>query len=105
MRVLEFKADGQTLTQAPGCDFTGIVAGSHGYLRARFRFSQEWAGCKKVAVFTCRGKDYPVGLRDNMCEIPAEALKASAVQVYVIGRRPGYEITTTVSAFPQIVRR
>lgn len=105
MRVLEFIANGQKLRRDPLCDFTGIVAGSRGYLQARFHFSHEWSGCKKVAVFTCKGKDYPVGLRDNMCEIPAEALAASAVQVYVIGRRPGYEITTTVTAFPQTVRR
>lgn len=105
MRVLDFIAAGQTLTRAPACDFTGIVAGSRGYLRARFLFSREWAGCKKVAVFTSKGQDYPVPLELNMCEIPAEALTGSAVQVYVIGRRPGYQITTAVAAFPQTVRR
>ena len=105
MRVLDFIATGQTLLQAPACDFSGIVAGSRGYLQARFQFSKEWAGCKKVAVFTCKGKGYPAPLELNMCEIPAEALTGSAVQVYVVGRRPGYQITTSVVAFPQIVRR
>ena len=105
MRVLEFIATGQTLTRAPACDFTGIVAGSRGYLRARFQFSKDWAGCKKVAVFSSKGQEYPVPLEYNMCEIPAEALTGSAVQVYVIGRRPGYQITTAVAAFPQTVRR
>jgi hypothetical protein len=38
--------------------------------------------------------------------IPWEALvDARAVQVYVIGRRPGYQITTNMTAFPQIVSR
>lgn len=106
MRVLEFIADGQKLSRDPDCDFTGIAAGSRGYLQARFRFSKEWSGCKKVAVFTARGEDYPVGLIDNMCVIPWEALEtAKAVQVYVIGRRPGYQITTAETAFPQTVRR
>ena len=105
MRVLDFIATGQTLTRAPACDFTGIVAGSRGYLRARFQFSREWAGCKKVAVFTSRGQEHPVPLELNMCEIPAETLTGSAVQVYVVGRRPGFEITTNVAAFPQTVRR
>lgn len=105
MRVLEFIADGQKLAQAPACDFAGIVAGSRGYLRARFMFSREWAGCKKVAVFSSKGQEYPVPLAQNMCEIPAEALTGSAVQVYVVGRRPGYQITTNVAAFPQTVRR
>lgn len=105
MRNLDFIVDGQKLARDPLCDFTGIAAGSKGYLHARFRFSKEWSGCKKVAVFTCKGKPYPVGLKDNMCEIPAEALTASAVQVHVVGRRGGMEIITTVAAFPQTVRR
>ena len=105
MRVLEFVAEGQTLKRDPRCDFAGIVAGSKGYLHACFHFCKEWKGCKKVAVFTSRGRDYPVPLEYNMCEIPAEALTGSAVQVYVIGRRPGYQITTAVAAFPQTVRR
>ena len=105
MRILEFIASGQALKQAPACDFTGIVAGSRGYLRARFQFSREWAGCKKVAVFISKGQEHPVPLELNMCEIPAEALTGSAVQVYVAGRRPGYQITTNVAAFPQTVRR
>ena len=105
MRNLDFIVDGQKLARDPLCDFTGIAAGSKGYLFARFRFSKEWSGCKKAAVFTCKGKDYAVGLKDNMCEIPAEALTGSAVQVRVVGRRGGEEIPTTVVAFPQTVRR
>ena len=105
MRVFEFIASDQTLSRSPACDFTGIVAGSRGYLRARFQFSKEWAGCKKVAVFKSKGKDYPVGLEFNMCDIPAAALTGSSVQVYLIGRRPGFEITTNEAAFPQTVLR
>lgn len=104
MRVLDFIVSGQTLTKDPLCDFTGIAAGSRGYLYARFRFSKDWAGCKKAAVFTCNGKDYPVGLKDNMCEIPADALTGRAVQVYVVGRCGGCNIPTSVVAFPQTVR-
>lgn len=105
MRVLDFTATGQTLKRSPGADFSGIVAGSRGYLFARFRFDREWSGCKKVAVFCCHGKEHPAGLRAGMCEIPAEALTGDAVQVYVVGRRPGFEITTDVAAFRQLVKR
>lgn len=101
MRVLEFIADGQTLKKDPRCDFAGIVAGSRGYLRACFSFSKDWSGCKKVAVFSCNGKNYPAPLDYNMCEIPAGALTGTAVQVYLVGRRPGFEITTSATAFPQ----
>lgn len=105
MRNLDFIVDGQKLARDPLCDFTGIAAGTRGYLFARFRFSKEWAGCKKVAVFFSKGQEYPVGLKDNGCEIPAEALSGRAVQVYVVGRRPGVQITTNMVAFPQTVRR
>ena len=99
MRFLEFIASGQTLKRSPACDFSGIVAGSKGYLFARFYFSKEWAGCKKVAVFTYKGKEYPVGLKDNMCEIPAEVLAGGPVQVYVLGARGACRIPTDPVAF------
>lgn len=106
MRTLDFIVSGQVLTRDPLCDFGGIAANSQGYLQARFRFSKEWAGCKKVAVFFHKGQEYPVGLVNNMCMIPWEALvDVRAVQVYVIGRRDGYQITTNMTAFPQTVRR
>lgn len=101
MRVLDFTVSGQILKRLPTCDFSGIVAGSRGYLFARFHFSKDWAGCKKVAVFS--GAD-PVPLVNNMCEIPAEALTGSAVQLYLVGRRDGLNIETDKAAFAQTVR-
>lgn len=105
MRVLDFIVSGQTIKRDPLCDFTGIVAGSSGYLRARFHFSSDWAGCKRVAVFSCAGQEYPAALAGNVCDIPAEALTGRAVQVYVVGQRGEYRISTNKTAFPQIVRR
>lgn len=102
MRTLEFIAAGQRLTKAPACDFTGIVAGSCGYLRAHFTFSHEWDGCKKIALFSSKGRTCAVPVVDNMCDIPAAALTGSAVQVYVTGRKgDAYQITTNVAAFAQ----
>lgn len=107
MRNLDFIVSGQTLQRDPLCDFDGIAAGSKGYLQARFRFSKEWTGCKKVAVFLRKGKPYPAGIKDNMCMIPWEALEDTrAVQLYVIIRTPGgSEIPTNMIAFSQTVRR
>ena len=36
MRVLEFRVRGQEIVQAAGSDFSGIVRGTQGYLKARF---------------------------------------------------------------------
>lgn len=105
MRNLDFIVIGQALSRDQRCDFSGLVAGSTGYLRARFTFCKEWAGCKKVAIFTCKGKGYPVPLEANMCQIPAEALTGSPVQVRVFGRRPGFEVATGVVAFSQTTSR
>ena len=50
MRMLKFAVEGQQL--AKHGDFTGVTAGSKGYLRCRFEQSDpEWLMAKKIAVF------------------------------------------------------
>jgi hypothetical protein len=90
----------------PGCDFSGIVAGSVGYLRAKFHFtSREWARCTKAARFWCGDKEYAVLLDDdNSCDIPAEALKEDRFHVSVLGAKTGYRIETTKLKVRQEVR-
>ena len=41
MRTLKFKVDGQIITKHPDCDFSNLVPGTEGYLRAEFIFSDE----------------------------------------------------------------
>lgn len=111
MRTLEFKVKSQKLSKLPGCDFSSIVAGSKGYLKAKFYFelNEEWNTCRKVAVFT--GTDdveveYPVLLdEDNSCEIPSEVLTRSKFKVYVIGARtkPIFKIQTKPMTIKQEV--
>lgn len=101
MRILDFIVSKQKIECDPVCDFTGIAAGSRGYLYARFRFSADWVGCKRVAVFTSRGKKHCVALINGMCEIPAEALIGSSVGVAVVGERDGYRIPTDRVSFQQ----
>lgn len=96
-RTLEFDVKGQRLTRRRSCDFSGIVAGSVGYLRAKFYFSlSEWFGCTKAARFWYDGHEYAVLLdKDNSCEIPEEALKGSKFEVSVLGAKAGYRIDTS----------
>lgn len=105
MRVLDFIASGQSLTRDPACDFSGVVSNTRGYLFARFQFSDDWKGCKKVAVFSCCGNDFPAPVVNNMCEIPADALTTNAVLVTVVGQRDRYRITTNTIGFQQSVGR
>ena len=94
MRTLKFIITGQKITKDPDCDFTGIVAGTQGYLQAEFSVSQEWAGCRMAAVFSCMRKEYPQPIKNGRCAIPAEALEWDYFGVRVVGERENYRITT-----------
>lgn len=62
MRTLKFIAKAQQLKKDVSCDFSGLVKGSKGYLQAEFSFSEDYAGCGKIAVFRNQGEEYPVRL-------------------------------------------
>ena len=106
-RILEFDVIKQRITRRKSCDFTKIVAGSSGYLRAKFYFSQsEWRGCKKAASFWLDNEEYGVLLdKNDTCLIPAEALAGSKFEVSVTGVRPNsdYRITTNKTKVKQEV--
>lgn len=105
MRTLIFIVEGQRLKPAPDCDFGGIVSNSQGYLRARFRFSADWTGCKKAAIFTGENGDEPVGLHGDCCMIPANVLTGNVVQVSVVGQSGTRRIPTNTIEFHQKTRR
>lgn len=96
MRILDFEVNGQIITKKADCNFSNIVAGSEGYLQARFDFSPEWDNCVKVAAFYYGRTEFPPQVigEDNTCDIPAEALVNSMFHIQVIGQRKGYKIST-----------
>lgn len=94
MRILEFDVNGQRLRKNPKCDFSGLVAGSVGYLRAKFNFSREWDGCKKAASFILKDESGTKTHEDGslidehgVCEIPPEILAEGEFWVSVKGVR------------------
>lgn len=111
MRELIFDVRGQRILQNSDCDFSGIVAGSEGYLKAKFNFQDnDWDGCKKIAVFYVMSYDYgnePIGehavyLDDNdTCDIPEEVLKNDAFALKVVGVKAGYRIPTNIIKIKQ----
>lgn len=104
-RVLEFEVNKQRLTRRRGCDFKKIVAGSTGYLRAKFYFSQsEWDGCKKAASFWLNNVESAVLLDESdTCIIPSEVLVGEKFEVSVTGVRSNYRITTNKTKVRQEV--
>ena len=88
MRILDFRVDHQALCKLPGSDFSKIVAGSSGYLRAKFHFSEDWDEyIKRVAHFV--GEDGTEGAvplnENNECDIPSEVLTGREFKVTMYG--------------------
>lgn len=97
MRILEFNVAKQRITKKQDCDFSGLVAGSVGYLYAKFHFSEnEWSRCtNKIARFWIGEREYAKILGDdNTCVIPPEVLIGKRFEVSVIGAANNYKIET-----------
>lgn len=91
MRTLSYKVEGQRLE--PIGNHSGVKAGSKGYLRAQFKFNEDWDGCIKVASFFYKGVEYACKLDENdSCDIPAEVLVGSSYSISVEGRKGDYRI-------------
>ena len=105
MRKLEFNVDRQRITKNSNCDFSGIVAGSQNYLKAKFYFSPEWEQCEtKIARFWNNGEEHAVFVAaDNTCMIPNEALTSDNFSVSVIGVNTSYRIGPNKSKVKQEV--
>lgn len=104
MRTLKFIVNGQTITQDPTCDFTGLVPGTEGYLQAEFVFSPEWESVVKVVgFFSNMGREYEPRLLNNSktCVIPTDALKNRIFKIQVIGKNGTYKIKTNKLAVEQ----
>lgn len=96
MRTLRFTVDAQKISPDPSCDFSGIVPGTAGYLKAHFSFSSEWRGLAKVAEFRRYSTDevFPAKIINGECEIPADALRGKKWYVNVVGKRGNIRMTT-----------
>ena len=94
MRTLTYEVKGQRLV--PVGNHNGIVAGTKGYLKAKFICDNDWKGCKLAASFFVNGvEEYAVLLEaDDSCMIPEEALTGSFFEVSLEGRRDNYKITS-----------
>lgn len=87
-RTLEFVVKRQSIKKSSSCDFSGLVSGTEGYLRAKFLFSNEWDEFNKIAIFKMLQEIRMVKIdRYGECEIPYDILKTSSFSVGVIGEK------------------
>lgn len=104
MRTLKFIVTSQYIKKNSKCDFSDIVAGSVGYLKAAFEFSEDWDNCIKVASFWLEGEEHAARLDENgECEIPPEALVGELFSVSVTGAKSNYKIKTNKTKVRQEV--
>lgn len=96
MRVLKFIVEGQIIKRDPNCDFSNLIPGTDGYLKAEFSFSSEWNGCVKIASFERNGKSCAVEvLRDGKtCLIPWRITENPLFKVRVVGKKDGLRLIT-----------
>ena len=98
MRYLNFKVKGQTIGPIRIGELNGLVAGTSGYVGARFLFSDDWKGCAKVAAFNLvDGTELePSALdKENSCLIPRAVLEYHEFDMKLLGRGTGGYVITT----------
>lgn len=99
MRILQFRINRQKLSKDG--DFSNLVAGTKGYLKAAFNFDEDWDGRRKAAVFLKYSEAYPVPIINGNCEIPEEISGQKNWKIYLIGERDGYRIVTNIEEVHQ----
>ena len=98
-RMLKFAVEGQQL--AKHGNFTGVTAGSKGYLRCRFEQSDpEWLMAKKIAVFN---DEYAVTVSaEGECAVPDEVTDGKSFKVYLAGQNGKTRMITNKVLIEQV---
>ena len=88
MRRLLFSVDGQHLAKKG--DFTGVTAGSKGYLRCRFELSDpEWLTAVAVSA-------------EGECAVPDEVTDGKCFKVYLAGQNGKTRMVTNRVLIEQV---
>lgn len=99
MRVLMFSVEGQSLRKDG--DFSGIMAGTKGYLRCRLKTKDgDWIHAKKVLVFN---EEHAVAVNaDGECTVPNEVTDGRSFKVRLIGQMGKTRMTTNAVLIEQV---
>ena len=97
LRRLIFNVSGQKIETNSNCNIDNIVAGSEGYLMAKFMFyGNSWKSLKKAARFVGEdGVEHAALLDTNdTCVVPAEVLDGAYFKVGAMGDTDEQQIVT-----------
>ena len=101
MRTLRFYVDGQRISKDSKCNFSGIVAGSKGYLDCMFSFSKDWENLAKVAVFRTADTTKYIPIVNNRCDMPDDVTDSTRIHVSVIGKDAYTALSTSTAVVMQ----
>ena len=96
MRMLSFMVDGDTIVKDPTCDFRGLSSVKDEFVKAKFTFSEEWAGAVIVLGITSFRYEYDpiiVG-KDGRCQIPTKVFQRSIFDLQLFGRNREVRLKT-----------
>lgn len=85
-RDLVFIVEDQELSKDPSCDFSRLVPGSSGYLRAVFIFHGFWNTLAKAAVFSTNDIESAMPITNDSCVIPDSVLKEKSFSIRLVGK-------------------
>lgn len=99
MRKLNFTVSGQKLAKQG--DFSGITAGSKGYLICKVKTTDpDWMRAKKVMLFD---EEYAVAVEaDGECVVPDEVTDGKSFKLRLIGQRGRTRMMTNPILIEQV---
>ena len=100
MKELKFRVDGQQIKTEE--TYTGIVRGSHKYLRLVFSFCHEWKGYITVInVRDADGNEYNAYNTPDGVILPKEITSTSRLYIRVFGRKGESTVQTNTVTIEQ----
>lgn len=101
MKELRFTVNGQELK--PEEQYTGIMRGSHKYLRLMFDFHREWKDYTKVInVNDVDGNEYNAYNTPNGVVLPKDVTGTSRLYITVYGRKGESTVKTNTVTIEQL---
>ena len=87
---IEFEIDGMRLTRTSDAY---VTEGSKNFVQLLFKFSDDWDGIDKWALFARDNKTYEVAIVDGKCIVPYECARTSGqFQLTVVGKEAAGDV-------------
>lgn len=93
-RILPFVVNGQKLQKKDQKRFQNVVRGTSNYIQCSFDLSSDWSGCNVAASFFANDSEYPVLVKNGLCDVPTEVLSKERFYLRLTGMNGDYKIVS-----------